>query len=65
MLIARLLNLFCILGFVVALQDLQNSTSTVTTSTSAAKYCQLSGGYCRMHMDCCSRRCMQVPAECR
>jgi len=45
MFITRLLHFFCILGFVAALQDLQNSTSTVTTSTTTAMYCQLSGGF--------------------
>ncbi|XP_016960047.1 uncharacterized protein LOC108031313 [Drosophila biarmipes] len=65
MIINRLIIFFCIMGVVIALQDIQNYTSTVTTTTSAAPYCQPSGGYCRMHTDCCSRRCMQVPAECR
>eukprot|EP00099_Drosophila_melanogaster_P004590 NP_001189264.2 uncharacterized protein Dmel_CG42869 [Drosophila melanogaster] len=66
MLIARLAFLVSILGIVVGFQKLDSTSSPTTTSTMrSAPYCQPSGGYCRMHMDCCSRMCIQVSAECR
>ncbi|XP_043655042.1 uncharacterized protein LOC122621287 [Drosophila teissieri] len=69
MLIARLAFLISILSFVVGLQKLETTASSTTTKTTrtldAVSYCQPSGGYCRMHVDCCSGMCIQVSAECR
>ncbi|KQS39494.1 conotoxin ArMKLT2-0112 [Drosophila erecta] len=61
MLIARLAFLICILGCVAGLQKLDSTAS----STNTVRSCQPSGGYCRLHVDCCSGMCIQVSAECR
>ncbi|XP_039491887.1 uncharacterized protein LOC120451933 [Drosophila santomea] len=69
MLIARLAILISFLGCVAGLQKLKTTAGSTTTKTTrtldAVSYCQPSGGYCRIHVDCCSGMCIQVSAECR
>ncbi|XP_044314581.1 uncharacterized protein LOC108037018 [Drosophila rhopaloa] len=50
--IARLGLLLCILGYVAARQDFRS------------KNCRPNEGYCQLHMDCCSRKCMTYNNKC-